>query len=77
LNNLDTYPENQKLAEKVMDYWVQFARTGSPNRDGLPQWPEYRERQKSYLILDDTISRDIDLRKDASDTLDAAVEGLY
>ena len=26
---------------RLMDYWVQFARTGYPNRKGLDDWPHY------------------------------------
>lgn len=33
----DMYP----LVEAVSGYWVQFATTGNPNRQGLPTWPAY------------------------------------
>ncbi|XP_061102945.1 fatty acyl-CoA hydrolase precursor, medium chain-like [Conger conger] len=42
--------EEQKLALTVMEYWGNFARTGSPNGEGLVEWPQYGEREE-YLGL--------------------------
>ncbi|HTM80952.1 carboxylesterase/lipase family protein [Asticcacaulis sp.] len=33
---------------RLMDYWVQFAKTGDPNRKGLDDWPHYG-RKGSYI----------------------------
>ncbi|MCH2614095.1 MAG: carboxylesterase family protein [Opitutales bacterium] len=77
LNNTDEFPENKVLADKVMNYWIQFAKTGNPNSPGLPHWPEYTVSRKRYLIFDDEISIEKDLRKRVSDTLDAVIEGIY
>ncbi|AXX31986.1 carboxylesterase family protein [Actinosynnema pretiosum subsp. pretiosum] len=30
------------LSNRMIDYWTAFARTGDPNRAGLPAWPEHR-----------------------------------
>lgn len=39
------YPEltadQWRLSATVIDYWSAFARTGDPNRRGLPYWPEF------------------------------------
>ncbi len=77
LDNAEEFPENQKLADRVMKYWVRFACFGNPNGMGLPRWPEYKAGNKSYIILDDSISVGTELRKEALDTLDEAVRGIY
>ena len=33
--------EDYKLSQMVQSYWINFARTGDPNGDGLPNWPVY------------------------------------
>ena len=32
---------DQRISELMMAYWVQFAHTGNPNREGLPAWPAF------------------------------------
>ena len=34
-----TSASDRALAERVSSYWVNFARTGDPNGNGLPRWP--------------------------------------
>ena len=34
--------EDRQLADVMSSYWVNFAKNGNPNADGLPQWPAYK-----------------------------------
>jgi para-nitrobenzyl esterase len=48
-------PEDELLAETMSGYWVNFAKTGDPNGDGLPVWPNYNFHTRRYMELGDTI----------------------
>lgn len=39
------------LSEKMMNYWVNFVKTGDPNGPGLPHWPAYNNKSQEYLEL--------------------------
>uniref|UniRef100_A0A671U7B8 Carboxylesterase type B domain-containing protein n=1 Tax=Sparus aurata TaxID=8175 RepID=A0A671U7B8_SPAAU len=42
--------EEMQLSRTVMSYWANFARTGSPNGDGLAHWPKYGA-EEHYLEI--------------------------
>jgi para-nitrobenzyl esterase len=44
-----------RLAEAMIRYWVQFAKTGDPNTEGLPEWPLFDAESESYMELGDRI----------------------
>uniref|UniRef100_A0A7N6ASU3 Carboxylic ester hydrolase n=1 Tax=Anabas testudineus TaxID=64144 RepID=A0A7N6ASU3_ANATE len=47
----DSCPEEEeKLSKIMMSYWGNFARTGSPNGDGLVHWPKYGAGEE-YLAI--------------------------
>ena len=45
----DQYPEEVKLSEIMQQYWVNFAKTGNPNGEGLPYWPVYDEKEPTVM----------------------------
>ncbi len=46
---------DRKLSDAMSSYWVNFAKTGNPNGQGLAQWPEYREKSDTAINLGDKI----------------------
>lgn len=54
--DLDPRPwrtSDRKLAARLADTWVNFARTGSPSGTGLPVWPKFNGSNASVLRLGD------------------------
>ena len=55
--NLDTSPDSKvtgkqkALSEMMAAYWTNFAKTGDPNGEGLPEWPVYKEGGKTVMYL--------------------------
>ena len=37
----DASEVDRRISDLMSDYWVQFAKSGNPNREGLPPWPIY------------------------------------
>jgi para-nitrobenzyl esterase len=47
---------DDRLTDVVMDYWVQFARTGDPNVNGRPAWPQYTAARPNLMELGDHVA---------------------
>ena len=46
--------EAHKLADRMSRAWINFARTGDPNHEGLPEWPAYTEENTATMHFDTT-----------------------
>lgn len=46
--------ESRALAEKMSSAWIQFARTGNPNTESLPQWKPYSRENGETMLFDDS-----------------------
>ncbi|XP_028304433.1 liver carboxylesterase 2-like [Gouania willdenowi] len=61
---VDPCPEEEvEFSKTVMNYWANFARTGSPNGEGLTHWPKYGGDEK-YMGLDLKSESGHQLKKD-------------
>ena len=40
------------LSKQISTAWVNFARIGNPNHNGLPHWPAYTSEQRAIMYLD-------------------------
>lgn len=45
------------VSQQMMRYWTNFARTGNPNGEGLPEWPAYQNQNTLYFTPDGVESR--------------------
>ncbi len=43
-------PGDRKLSEEMASYWTNFAKTGSPDGNGLPRWSAYM-KQDGYQVM--------------------------
>jgi para-nitrobenzyl esterase len=46
-------PVDLRLGDQVSSMWVQFAKTGSPDGAGLPEWPAYNANANVLLNISD------------------------
>jgi para-nitrobenzyl esterase len=45
-----------KLADRISQYWINFARSGDPNDRDLPHWPAFTSADGKVLVLGDPIT---------------------
>ncbi|MHC1726648.1 MAG: carboxylesterase/lipase family protein [Syntrophobacteraceae bacterium] len=56
INKSDGYDDtDMELSNAIMDYWVNFAKTGNPNGRGLVDWPAYKSKSDLNLEFSDAI----------------------
>ncbi|MFT5210422.1 MAG: para-nitrobenzyl esterase [Flavobacterium sp.] len=52
---LETNSDDKTLTNLMQQYWVNFARTGNPNHEGLPQWQSFDKKHQGLLELGDQV----------------------
>ena len=45
-------PDDDKVADVMQTYWINFIKTGNPNGGGLPEWEPYSAENRKVLYLD-------------------------
>jgi para-nitrobenzyl esterase len=58
-----------RLADKMSETLLQFARTGNPNHSGIPEWPAYNSENGLNMIFDDQCEVKSDPDKEARITI--------
>jgi para-nitrobenzyl esterase len=51
-NPAEATPEEKELARIMNTYWTNFAKTGNPNGNGLPNWPLYDSQKDEILDIE-------------------------
>ena len=65
-------PEAETLAERTMDAWLGFARSGTPSHPGLPDWRAFEPDARQTMLL----GRECQLVSDPFAVERAAWEGV-
>jgi para-nitrobenzyl esterase len=47
-------PQAFTLSKQISTAWVNFARTGNPNHNGLPHWPAYSTNTRATMYFDNS-----------------------
>ncbi|MBS1597704.1 MAG: carboxylesterase family protein [Bacteroidetes bacterium] len=68
-------PVDDSLAVIISSYWANFAKTGNPNGNGLPQWPKYDSKKNMTMVLSEKPQAERLPNKDALDFLYSKMSG--
>jgi para-nitrobenzyl esterase len=57
-------PDSRKLAERMADCLIRFARSGDPNGGDLPRWPQFDLNTRATMIFDRQLGIESDPRRE-------------
>ena len=63
---------DRALSERMATIWTEFARTGNPNAEGLPEWPAYTRENEAYMEFGETVAAKTGLRLARMDLIERA-----
>lgn len=65
---------DEKVSQAIMNYWTNFAKNGNPNRTGNYSWPKYNQDSNQYLIIDNPVAAEQNLKQKSVDLLQKILE---
>jgi para-nitrobenzyl esterase len=57
-------PDDARVSDALIGYWIQFIKTGNPNTAALPAWPKYTPQQDLTQIIGRTVTTAADPRSE-------------
>jgi len=73
----DASEVDRRISDLMSDYWVQFAKSGNPNREGLPPWPTYDAEVQEHQIIGAEVGQGLGFRREALNELDRYFAATY
>lgn len=68
---------DKDIADLMSDYWVRFATSGNPNREGLPYWPAYDADTQQHQIIGADVGPGSSFHRQELDELDRYFDATY